>query len=163
MTGHVLYPLNVLKEQHLDIYLTRQKHHQFQPHVLNGSIPKLGCFWDDVLHFTALHPKQIEEALKKFGYSVPLKYYEIDARRLDSERTTVYLNPPRAEGEPTKVTDFVSYEADHVQKFATIPDSEPGEKGLAIPTADEFLINYQAPYILYRGSIDITDAKVIEV
>ncbi len=163
MDGTVLYPLNELKEKYPDLFSSRQEHHEHQPKVLEDSIPRLGCFWDDVLHFTALHPTKIAEALKKLGYESKLKYYEVDAKQLSPERTMVFLNKPRELGASTKFTDFIRFDQNEVEKLAYIPEDAMEYAKKSIPTADEFLLNYRAPYILYKGEFDVSGAKIIEV
>ena len=164
MTGTVLSPLNELKDSSPDLYAIRQKHHEYQPHVLEESIPRLGCFWDDVLHFTALHPTKIAEALHTFGYTdIKLKYYEIDATKLDPAKTIVFLNKPREPHEHTKVTDFTPYDPQEVEKWAYIPEEAMNLHKKKLPTADEFLVNYGAPYILFKGDLSIEGEKIIEL
>jgi hypothetical protein len=163
MDGNILYPLNELKERNPDLYLAHQKHHEFQPRVLEGSIPKLGCFWDDVLHFTALSPTQIMATLQKLGYTIKPKYYEIDAGKLSLDKTIVFTNRPREEGAPIKVTDFIPFIPGEVGKLAYIPEEASAQERKHIPTADEFLLNYRAPYILYKGSLSVEGTKIIEV
>jgi hypothetical protein len=163
MDGSVLYPLNELKERYPDLFAARQKHHEYQPRVLEGSIPRLGCFWDDVLHFTALHPTKIAEVLKKLEYDIKIKYYEIDAGKLSPERTIVFLNKPREPGTPIKVTDFIPFNQNEVEKLAYLPEDAMKYQKKDIPTADEFLLNYRAPYILFKGNLDVGGAKVIEI
>jgi hypothetical protein len=163
LTGTVLYPLNVLREKYPDLYAARQKHHEFQPHVLDSSVPKLGCFWDDLLHFTALNPMQISKALQTLGYKLSLRYYEIDAAKLDPEKSIVYLNSPKEPGETTKISDFVPFNPDEVEKLAYIPEEMMERHKKHLPTADEFLINYGAPYILYKGELDVTGCPIIEL
>lgn len=162
MTGNIIYPMSELMEKYPNLFLDRQKRHEFQPHVLEGSIPKLGCFWNDTLHFTALHPRQIAEELKKSGYSMKLKYFEIQAEKLAHEKTIVYLNKPRTPGTPAKVTDFVEFNYNEVQSLAYFPPISLDRYKKA-PTPDEFLLNFGAPYILYKGNFNIDGMGVVEI
>ncbi len=163
MQGNTIYPMSELLEIYPEIFAQRQKHHEFQPRVLEGSIPRLGCFWNDTLHFTALHPKKIEEALNKFGFKdIKLKYFEIESEKLSPEKTMVYLNKPKKPGEATKYTDFIEYNHNEIDNLAYIPEESMGELK-KIPTSDEFLLNYHAPIILYKGRLDVAGAKIIEV
>ncbi len=163
MVGNIIYPMSELMEIHPDLFMARQKHHEFQPRVLEGSIPRLGCFWNDTLHFTALHPQKIAEALNKFGYNIKLKYYEIDTDKLSPDKTIVYLNKPKEPGQQTKVTDFIDFSPSEIDKIAFIPDETVNLHNKTIPTSDEFLLNYGAPYILYKGRLDIEGSRIIQV
>ncbi len=164
MKGSLIYPMSELLEIYPDIFAARQKHHQFQPHVLEGSIPRLGCFWNDTLHFTALHPQKISDALKKFGYSgIKLRYYEVPAEKLEPEKTIVYLNKPREPGSSVKVTDFADYNPVEISKYDFISEESINKYNKNFPTSDEFLLNYGAPYILYKGKLDVSGLKIIEI
>ncbi|MDO8590742.1 MAG: hypothetical protein Q7R65_02050 [bacterium] len=162
MAGNVLYPMSELLDKHPNLFALRERHHEHQPRVLEGSIPRLGCFWRDTLHFTALHPQKIAEALNRFGYNIKLKYYEIEAKKLSSEKTIVFLNKSQKSGTPTKVSDFVLFDPNEVEKFAYIPEESMNYYQKNIPTSDEFLLNYRNPYILYKGNFNIEGAKIIE-
>lgn len=162
MTGNIVYPLSELKELYPEIFEVRSKHHHYPPHVLDDSIPRLGCFWNDVLHFTAMHPTKIAEAMKKCGHSLKLRYYEIPAERLEPEKTIVFLNKPRILGSPTKYSDFVDYNPAEIEKYAFVHE-ESLEKCEDLPTGDEFLLNYGSPYILYKSNINIGGLVIIEV
>ena len=163
MSGNVLYPINELKEKYPILFIARLEHHGHQPRVLEGSIPKMGCFWEDVLHLTAIPPSKIAEELQNYGYDLHLKYYEIDAGKLDPNKTVVYLNEPKETGTPTKVTDFIPFNPNKVEELAHVSEDPMNFYKKNFPTSDEFLLNYKAPYILYKGSLNVEGAKIIEV
>jgi hypothetical protein len=162
MSGNIIYPLNMLRDIHPELYEVRTERHRNQPKVLDDSIPRLACFWNDVLHFTALHPSKIAEALKKFGYTINLKYYEIEAEKLAPEKTTVFLKP-KTVGTPVKVFNFIDFNSKEINKLTTLSELAIANNK-NIPTVDEFLMHYcGAPYILYKGNLNVEGLKIIEV
>ncbi len=163
MTGNILYPMSELMDKYPLLFSVRQRHHEYQPRVLEGSIPGLGCFWPDTLHFTALHPSKIAEALCKFGFKINLKYYEIEASKLSLERAIVFLNKPREPGTLPNASDFVPFNPNEVPKFAYISEESMNYYKKSVPTSDEFLLNYKNPLILYKGNLNIEGAKIVEI
>ncbi|MBI2087070.1 MAG: hypothetical protein HYT69_02770 [Candidatus Zambryskibacteria bacterium] len=57
MFGTLLYPLNVLKETHPEIYAEHAKKYVGREQLLTATVPPLNCLWNDVLHFTAIAPR----------------------------------------------------------------------------------------------------------
>ncbi len=67
MIGDTLYPLNILKHTHPDLYTKKVSKYIGREKVMDQIIPILDCLWNDVLHFTAVHPKDVKDALIKAG------------------------------------------------------------------------------------------------
>ncbi len=58
-------------------------------------IPKLDCRWNDVLHFTIIHPHDIYKELIEAGYELgkPVIFFEVPLERLASSPRAVYHTP----------------------------------------------------------------------
>ncbi len=160
IVGDVIYPLNEFRELYPDFVFAKNNHQHPFP-VLTDSIPRLGCFWNDTLHFTAFHPELIASALIKHGYQLKLTYYEVSADALEPEKTIVFLNKPRTPGTPTTFSDFVDYNPLDIETYKYI-NEEPLERFDDLPTGDEFLLHYNTPFILYKGKLNVKDLKIIE-
>lgn len=67
--GPILYPLNRLKQRLPDVYARQVKKYQGREAVLKRRIPHLNCLWNDVLHFSPVHPTQCRAALQAAGFN----------------------------------------------------------------------------------------------
>ena len=67
MDGAVLHPLSTLKETHPELYVAHVAKYNGREHVMEQFIPTLGAKWNDVLHFTPIHPEELKKALVEAG------------------------------------------------------------------------------------------------
>ena len=94
MQGNVLFPLNMLKETHPDVYAEEASKYATRDGLMQQTLPILNCLWNDVLHLSAVHPSVFKDALAEAGSpkSFNLEFFEIDPQVLNPEDTLVYLN-----------------------------------------------------------------------
>jgi hypothetical protein len=72
LRGTVLYPLNRLADVHPDLYEELQQNYATRRDIAALRIPPLGnCLWNDVLHFSPVHPARIQAALADAGHVLP--------------------------------------------------------------------------------------------
>ena len=57
--GNILYPLNALTEKHPEIFEQQVSKYVGREHITQQRIPVIDCLWNDVLHFSAVNPKEI--------------------------------------------------------------------------------------------------------
>jgi hypothetical protein len=165
MTGNILYPLNLLKQTHPELYAVKVKKYQERTHVMEQSILPLNCLWNDVLHFTAIHPADIKAAMLEAGSKAAFRaqWFEIDPMLLDSALTTVYLHKhtnPKDMLAPSNFADFVPSE---LAQYAVVPERTKAHYRAAISRGQSPLAFYWAPHILYKGSLDTSLTRVIVV
>ena len=93
MAGTVLYPLNELEKREPEIWRREVAKYAGRDQLLDMQIPPLGCLWNDVLHLSVVHPKEIVAELEAAGVE-PLRrrFFELDAETLDPERAAIFLN-----------------------------------------------------------------------
>ena len=65
MRGKVLYPLNELKRIYPDVYDIHVKKYSFRMELMECIIPRLKCRWNDVLHFSPIHPQRVLDKLRE--------------------------------------------------------------------------------------------------
>jgi len=79
LKGHILYPLNQLKSIYPSLYVTKAANYQGREAVMQARLPILDCLWNDVLHFSPVHPSKVQEALAEAGFGrKPRRYFEVD-------------------------------------------------------------------------------------
>jgi len=167
MTGTTLYPLNKLKETHPELYAEHAAKYKGRESVMEKTIPGLGCLWNDVLHFTAVDPQDIKQALIEAGAEgledKKMFYYKIPATMLNPDKTTVYLYKPEF-GRGSRMTEdnFAQYSPDGVQKYSTIPEETKLYYRETISEGKSPLLFVNVPHILYLGEVEVGSCEVIE-
>ncbi len=159
LEGSVLYPLNQLKETRPDLYAAHVAKYAGREHVLNSRITSLGCAWNDVLFFTAIHPRVIAQAFDKIGLCLPdrFTFFEIDASALDPADTSVWLMT-RTKDDPG---DYVPFDPEDLEWYAELPDATVDYYRARYERGERPLLFNFVPHILYRGTLDIRSAATV--
>lgn len=163
MQGNILFPLNTLKEIHPDIYEKQAGKYDGREQVMNQQIPILDCLWNDVLHFSAVHPSLIREALIAAGRTNPIRMevFEIDPHMLDPENTIVYLYQHTNPEDKFKPENLAKYNPEYLEKYSILPE-ETKEYYKEMVSQDKHpLLFHRVPHILYKGNLDISTLKKI--
>jgi hypothetical protein len=175
MLGSVLYPLNMLKSIYPDIYETHVRKYDWRRSFLNLTVPRINCLWNDVLHFSIIHPSEIRENLWNSGSTnrEVARFFEVPVELLVSLPYAVYYTPP-------PVLDNSSYDNDqqapgHVIDPALV--KMPHEYDFIYPEFSEATRQYYShefqlgrrplafnglPHFLLKGSLDIAGIRVID-
>jgi len=165
LQGDTLYPLNVLKEKHPTIYEQQVNKYVGREHIKEQRIPMLDCLWNDVLHFSAVNPKEIKRALIKAGRdpNFTRDYYQIDSKLIDPKNATVYLYAHADNKDKMSKENFASYSSDEVAKFSAIPQATKDYYKEMIGKGERPLLYHKIPHILYKGLLDIKNLPVVSV
>jgi len=158
MVGDVLYPLNELKEIYPKVYEKQKSKYEGCKFVMEREIPYLNCLWNDVLHFTAVHPKKIKESLDS---SKTFKAFAVDPYQIEPSRAVVYLYQEKGKG--LSKSDFKSYSPDDVSQYADLPEETKKYYKKMQEAGKRPLMFVRVPHILYQGSIDTSALEVVEV
>jgi len=167
LTGVVLYPLNKLRHRLPEVYAAHVQKYADREILLEREIPQLNCLWNDVLHFSPVHPYKIRTALLAAGFEIKtLRWFELDpvACGINAQNTIIYLSPPRARGDFSLQTqDFEPYSVAKLAEMLEVP----AETIAHFQTAQEegtrpFLFNH-IPHVLFRGVVATENIQVIEV
>ena len=88
--------------------------------------------------------------------------YEIDPNLLYKDNAVVYLyRTPQLD--MTKEDDFIEFNPDEIEKYALLPNETTEHYKESYGNKKRPLPFHMAPHILYKGSINIKDCRVIEV
>ena len=164
--GNILYPLNRLKEKHPATYEQAAAKYIGREHVKELRIPVLDCLWNDVLHFSSVHPKEIKQALVEAGRNVDLvtmNCYQIDPKLIEPQNAIVYLYAQADYKDKMNEENFVPYNPDEIAKFSEMPQATKDYYKEAIAKGEEPLLYHKIPHILYKGTVDITNLPIISV
>lgn len=175
MKGHVLYPLNRLKDLYPDIYSKRIESYNDlnnkiqiksqEKHALTieQNIKPLNCLWGDVLQLSAIHPQRFVDAYKKFGKNFSFKAYKIDPYLLDPKYATVFLQKSKNWGDNEDGHIFLKYDPDELEQYTEIPKGTLEYYEFAAKNGKRSLQFHLVPHIFYKGEIDISGLEIIEV
>lgn len=162
MVGHTLQPLNQMEKDNPELYQKYVQKYAGRMALLDRQVPVLNCRWNDVVQFLPFDPRKVFALQKELGIidKVPhYKFYKIDTDTLDPEKLAVYFKT--APGE----------ENAHVELFANANPAELQDVPAAtieyyksVVGTGELPFNYQfVPHVLYQGSVDVSNAPVIEL
>jgi len=163
MRGNIIYPLNELKNVYPDIYSERVKKYEGREHVMQEKIPVLNCLWNDVLHLSAVDPREIKEELNRAGKEFNIKgFYKIDPNSLDPKNTIVYLYTSPIPNHALVKEDFVPYTPNIVEKISTLPEETKKYYAEVISQGNRPFLWHGVPHVLYKGTIDVSNLEILE-
>ena len=160
----MLYPLNQLKKVHPDLFEKEASKYHGREFILQQKLPKLQCLWNDVLHFSAVHPLEVKQALIKAGSSdFTRQFYQVNPSLLETERTVVYLY--KYEDSETEINEknMMPYDPNNIEVFSKLPDETRAYYEEEISMGNDPLLYHLVPHILYKGSLNTSDLAVITV
>ncbi len=164
MVGSVLHPLNTLKTSHPELYISEANKYQNREQVMEKIIPTLECLWNDVLHFSAIDPKDLKEALNEAGFRrKEMKFFQIDPDLLDPEKTTIFLYNNTDIDYEDIAEDFTAYNPNDIASYSTIRDITKQLWKEKIKAEGRPVLFIGIPHILHKGSLDISELPVITV
>jgi hypothetical protein len=162
MEGTELVPLNAMFAKRPDLHAKYLEKYKGREEILERKIPLLDCLWNDVVQLLPLHPRQLFELQQQLGLiaEVPrYRYFAIDAMTLDPEQAVVYFKT--APGEENVTVKWLT-DVD-LESLQNIPPATQGYYKSLVGTGEP-VFNYQfVPHIVYKGSIDVSDASVVKL
>src|ERR1700733_16337244 len=95
MTGTTLYPLNMLKDIHPEIFQVQAKKYEGRKRDdMAERIPSFDCLWNDVLFLTAAHPTEVKQALREAGHPANFRLiaFQFDSVVFNPALLAVYIH-----------------------------------------------------------------------
>lgn len=163
LRGNILFPLNILKDTQPDLYEKEAGKYVGREFVMQQRIPVLDCLWNDVLHFSSVHPSHIKEALIEAGKTPPvdMEFFEIDPHLLNPENTIVYLYKHITMADKLKENNFTKYNPDEIKQYSSLPQETKDYYKETISQGKRPLLFHKVPHILFKGSLDISNLKKV--
>jgi hypothetical protein len=167
LRGTVLYPLNRLKDLYPDAYSEHLKKYETREHVLETKIPPpLDCLWNDVLHFTAVHPSVLYKNIEAAGFDakelVWKRWFKIPISLFSPTNTMVCLYRRDVRHVPD-ARDFFPYDPQMTEEYRTVPPETLEYYKEQFSLNKRPLFFHHVPHILFRGTIETTKLEVIDL
>jgi hypothetical protein len=167
MRGSVLYPLNQLKDLYPDAYAEHLKKYEGREHVLDTKIPPpLDCLWNDVLHFTAVHPSALYTNIENAGFDakelVWKRWFKIPISIFDPANTMVCLYRRDVRHVPD-ARDFYPYDPRKIEEYGTVPPETFEYYKEQFRLNKRPLFFHHVPHILFKGEVHTREFEVIEL
>jgi hypothetical protein len=162
LMGQELMPLNELKEEYSEVYEREVKKYEGRESILGTRIHPLDCLWNDVLHFTAIHPLNILEILQKLDFPTDRirKWFAVDISKFNPENTIVFLDKQSIDRNAEE--QYVAFEKNDLPIYQNIPQ-ETLEYYKAMRNQGKMpLLFHGVPHIFYRGRFAKKDLIEIE-
>lgn len=165
LEGDTLHPLNQLRVALPHIFEKEMRKYEGREALTRVKIPFLNCLWNDVLHLTAVPPYEIKQALIEAGRrpDFEMKYFQIDSDMLEVENTVIYLYTQSSFQDISEKKNFRLYDPTKVSEYSEVPQKTKDYYKELIDEGKKPLLYYLIPHILYKGSIDTKNLKIVTV
>jgi hypothetical protein len=163
IVGKELVTLEMIR-QHDELYVHHTRKYKGREHVMSHKIPPLNCTANQVLNFTAIHPKKVDRALKEAGFAEGLlkrKWFKINPKLLNPDMAAVFLY--RRDLPIEDAGNYKGYEIRELNSYNTLSKEtiqyykEKRTQGIRP------LLFHLVPHILYKGTLKISDLEVIRI
>lgn len=167
ISGQILYPLNRLKAIYPELYAATVKHYAGREWVMQMRIPILDCLWNDVLHFSPVHPTKIRDGLVAAGFSRKTRtYFEIDPEQIgfNSENAVIFWHKLyRPDQRQLPAADFEPFYLESLARLTEVPQATIAYYRESRLRGQSTLTYLYVPHILFKGTIDVRALNIIEV
>lgn len=158
MEGTTLHPLSALATIHPDIFEKAIAKYRGREDAMETFIKTLDAKWSEVVHFSAIDPKNLKQALVDAGLSPrEMRFYQVDPELLDPNKTTIYLF------KDLESDECAEFDPNNLEPHSVIPDLTKEYFRQSVGRGDRPLLFLGIPHILHKGSIDVSNLPVITV
>jgi len=164
MAGTVLYPLNELKQLEPEIWRREVAKYDGREQLLEMPIPPLGCLWNDVLHLSIVHPREIVAELEAAGVE-PLRrrFFEFDAGVFDPERTVIFLNRPTDVAARSDDSQWLPFESANLDRLVELTEPTRRYNRECAMRRERPRLFAHLPHVFYRGALETRPLPRLEV
>ncbi|PDY45823.1 group-specific protein [Bacillus pseudomycoides] len=169
LKGKYLMPLNDLKISYpslYDDYIQKYKDHPQREKLLTRKIPKLECLWNDVLHFSSLHPHHIYQVINEIGVKININklFYKIPISSMNSQSIAIYKYSKGNWAGPGKELKDCEIELINFNEYRELKQLNPSTieyYRVEHENGRRFGIFHLIPHILFKGKVEVKDIEVI--
>lgn len=154
-----LYPLNVLREKHRELYERHMQKYTGREHLLNVRIPFWDCLWNDVLFLSAIPPREVLKGIRDAGgHPPPLSFYTFTPEDIQPDCCCVWLFEKADAQDPQQ---YVPYEPELIERYSVLPPATLAHYRQAIAAGKRPFFHQFVPHFLYRGCLHVGDRQLL--
>ncbi len=163
MHGNVLYPLNQLKDINEDLYNLYAEGYKDRQKLRETRVPILNCLWNDTLFFSPVHPQKLYDLAKEFGLQNQWRFKKFFALKIGTNITLDNAVVFYRIGEEMDAIVYRPAKEVRISELNRVPELTRAYYEL-VAKQHEDLFPYQfVPQLLYRGKVDVSNVKVIDL
>lgn len=163
LEGDFLYPLHELARERPHLARAAAEKYSGREHLMDVTIPILGCRWNDVLHLTPLHPKKTKQALVAAGFSArEFRFFVIPPAAI-AKGTAVYFKNSKDTGGryDFELGEFTPFDPAAYRELEAVPDAQIRYFDESKRRGERPLLWARTPHVFYRGNIDVASLETI--
>lgn len=165
-SGRWLYPLNRLKDKLPAVYEDAVKKYAGREWLMGVKLPTLGCLWNDVLHFSLMHPALIFKHLSDVGIDYSkreLRWLEIPLRDAIAQPCVLYKNTrqDRSSREYPE-SDFEPVSSERIRELSGMPERNLRYYRECVEQKTYPLLWGYAPHVLVKGEFDVSGYRTFD-
>lgn len=158
--GSRLYPLNSIKSLLPEVYTKEAKKYEGREWLLNVSIPGLNALWNDVIHFSLMHPSLIYRTLSEIGFDhhkVRREWFVVPLKDIAGSNAVLYKNTRKdRSSREYPETEFEPVNASRVLELSGMPERNLAYYKECFSQKTYPLLWGFAPHVLFRGELDVS-------
>lgn len=160
-----MYPLNGLKAKFPDLHAKQMKKYEGREWLLNIVIPPLNCLWNDVLHFSLMHPNVPYKALSAAGFTHHQKaraWYRVPLEDVLDRPAVLYLNTKvLSDTRQLLHSDFEPVTAARAAELSGMPERNIEYYRDTFKAGELPLVYKRAPHFFLKSELDVSGYSVL--
>lgn len=164
--GERLSPLNRLKDRLPSVYEYAVKKYEGREWLLQAKLPTLDCLWNDVLHFSLMHPAVIYKQLMDVGVDYSkreLLWFEVPLEHALAHPSALYRNTRKdRSSREYPESEFEPVTAERVSELSGMPERNLEYYRECVAQKTYPLMWAYAPHVLVKGELDISGYRVFD-
>ena len=162
--GNVLYPLNALRGIAADLYDRQRAKYAGREEILRQRVPALNCLWNDVLHFSPVHPARVAELARAHDLLwSEAEWFEVDpvAAGFTPANTAVFRYADIRLEDSIPDEEFEAFSMERLAGMTELSSSTREYYRSVAPGSGRYFIFVGVPHVLHRGTVDVAHARLV--
>jgi len=163
--GDRLYPLNTLKGRLPEVYAGAVKKYEGREWLMDVKISTLNALWNDVIHFSLMHPSLIHETLSNIGFEhhkYSREWFEVPVEDILKLPAVIYKNTRKDRDSHEFIeTDFVAVNELRVRELSGMPGRNLVYYKECFAGKTWPLLWGFAPHVLLKGELDVSGYRTV--
>lgn len=164
--GERLYPLNSIKDALPEVYAREAKKYEGREWLMDVAIPGLDVRWNDVLHFSLMHPSVIFNELSAHGFThhkVSREWFEVPVADIMAQPAVLYKNMRKDRSSRVyPASEFEAVSEARVKELSGMPARNRDYYEECFGQKSYPLLWAFAPHVLLKGSLDVSGYRVFD-